>query len=167
MNAVGMNTDNKTRTSPTIGPWSSTIAFSAACRGVIFPSSTILAQSSTTTMASSTTIAMASTSPNRVRVLRVNPSSFITANVAISDTGIVIIGMITALQLCRNRRITNITISVVSANVTSTSSIDAETKLVVFISTRQLTPSGRYRSSSSSFCSTSFATARALASERW
>ncbi len=165
MNAVGMNTDNKTRTSPTIGPWSSTIAFSAACRGVIFPSSTILAQSSTTTMASSTTIAMASTSPNRVRVLRVNPSSFITANVAISDTGIVIIGMITALQLCRNRRITSITISVVSANVTSTSSI--ETKLVVFISTRQLTPSGRYRSSSSSFCSTSFATARALASERW
>ncbi len=81
-------------------------------------------QSSTTTIASSTTMAMASTSPKSVRVLTVNPISFITAKVAIRDTGIVIIGMITARQFCRNMRITSITMSDVSRNVTSSSSID-------------------------------------------
>ncbi len=74
---------------------------------------------------------MARTNPNRVRVLRVNPISFITAKVAINDTGIVIIGMITARQLWRNKRITSITINVVSKKVISTSSIEAETKSVV------------------------------------
>ncbi len=80
-------------------------------------------------------MAIASTSPNSVRVLIVKPISFITAKVAISDTGIVIIGMITALQLWRKTSMISITIRVVSTNVTSTSSIDAVTKSVVFIST--------------------------------
>ncbi len=60
-----------------------------------------------------------------------NPSSFITANVAISETGIAIIGMITARQLCRKIRMTIITMRVVSTNVTSTSSIEALTNDVV------------------------------------
>ena len=131
MNAVGMKTDNSTRTSPTTGPCNSTMAFSALWRGVSFPFWTSRAQSSTTTIASSTTIAMASTRPKSVSVLRENPSSFMTANVAISDTGIAIIGMITARQLWRNISITNITMRVVSTNVTKTSSIDAVTNDVV------------------------------------
>ena len=99
INAVGIKTDNSTKTSPMTGPCNSCIAFSALCLGVSFPSCTSLAQSSTTTIASSTTMAMARTSPNKVRVLSENPKSFITANVAIRETGIAIIGIITALQL--------------------------------------------------------------------
>ena len=44
------------------------------------------------------TMAMASTSPKSVSVLIVKPNSFITANVAIRETGIVIIGISTARQ---------------------------------------------------------------------
>ncbi len=136
MNAVGMNTDSSTSTSPTTGPCSSTIALRAASRGVIDPSCTRRAQSSTTTIASSTTMAIASTRPKRVRVLREKPISFMTANVAMSDTGIVSIGMMTARQLWRKKSMTTITMRVVSTNVTSTSSTEAEMKLVVFINTR-------------------------------
>ncbi len=82
-------------------------------------------------MASSTTIAIASTRPNRVSVLSVNPITFITAKVAMSDTGMVIIGIITARQFWRKSSITIITMRVVSRNVTSTSSIDAVTNCVV------------------------------------
>ncbi len=62
----------------------------------------------------------------------VNPMSFITAKVATRDTGIVIIGITTARQFCRKSRITSITMSVVSRNVTITSSMEASTKSVVF-----------------------------------
>ena len=57
----------------------------------------------------------------------VNPITFITANVAMSDTGIVSMGMMTALQFCRKRRITMSTMSEVSMKVVSTSSMDAVT----------------------------------------
>ena len=70
---------------------------------------------------------MASTSPKSVRVLIVNPITFMTANVAMSATGIVIIGIITALQLWRKSMMTIMTISVVSTKVTSTSSMEAVT----------------------------------------
>ncbi len=53
-----------------------------------------------------------------------------------SDTGIVSIGMMTARQLWRKKSMTTITMRVVSTNVTSTSSTEAEMKLVVFINTR-------------------------------
>ncbi len=59
-----------------------------------------------------------------------------TANVAISDTGMAIIGIMTARQLCKKISMTIITISVVSTNVTSTSSIEAVTYVVVSIITR-------------------------------
>ena len=136
MKAVGMNTDRRTSTSPTTGPCSSFMAFSAASFGDSFPLSMMREQSSTTTMASSTTIAIARTSPKRVRVLIVNPISFITAKVATSDTGMVIIGIMTARQFCRKSMMTSITISVVSRKVTRTSSMDALTKSVVSRITR-------------------------------
>lgn len=49
----------------------------------------------------------------------------ITANVPINDTGIVIQGIITARQFCRNKKITSITSKVVSKKVTITSSMEA------------------------------------------
>ncbi len=131
MKAVGMNTDKSTSTSPITGPCSSFIACSAACVGVTPPLSSIRLTSSTTTMASSTTMAIASTRPKSVSVLRENPIAFITANVAIRETGMVIIGIMTARQFCRNSNITSMTMRVVSKNVTITSSIDADTKSVV------------------------------------
>jgi hypothetical protein len=48
---------------------------------------------SMTTIASSTTSPVASVKPKSVRVLMENPSAFISANVPISDTGIVIAGI--------------------------------------------------------------------------
>ena len=167
MKAVGMNTDRSTSTSPMTGPWSSFMALMAAWRGVICPLSTIRAQSSTTTMASSTTMAMASTRPKSVRVLRVNPISFMTAKVAMSETGIVSIGMMTALQLWRKNMMTIITMSVVSTKVTSTSSMEAVTKSVEFMITRYFTPSGKYCWRSSSLSLTFEATSRALAPGVW
>ena len=134
--AVGMNTDRSTSTSPTTGPVSSFMALMAACLRSIFPWSSRRLQSSTTTIASSTTMAMASTMPNSDRVLSVKPMIFITANVAIRLTGMVSIGMMTALQFCRNSRMTSMTIRDVSMNVTITSSIDAFTKSVVLSMTR-------------------------------
>ncbi len=74
-------------------------------------------------MASSTTIAIASTRPKSVSVFSVKPIIFITAKVPISETGIVSIGITTALQFCRKIRITTITISDVSTNVTNRLSI--------------------------------------------
>ena len=53
-----------------------------------------------------------------------------------SETGIVIIGMMTALQFCRKRSMTTITMSVVSRNVVTTSLRDSRTKSVVFSTTR-------------------------------
>ena len=44
---------------------------------------------------------IASTSPNSDRLLSEKPSTAITANVPISDTGTAIIGMIVARQSCR------------------------------------------------------------------
>ncbi len=131
INAVGINTAMSTNATPITGPCNSYMAFSAAWRGVCLPWSRMRAQFSTTIIASSTTIAMASTKPNSVSVLMVNPSNFITANVAMSDTGIVIIGMITARQFCRNSNITIITMIVVSSSVRSTSAIEASTNSVV------------------------------------
>ena len=114
---VGMNTAIITSTTPTIGPLISSIAFSVASRGGSPSSSMMRVAFSTTTMASSTTMAMARMSPKRVRVLMVNPSSSMTANVPMSDTGMVRQGMSVALQFCRKRNITSITSRVVSSRV--------------------------------------------------
>ena len=120
-----MNTASNTRTTPTIGPVISPIAFVTASRGEYCPVSNNLEAFSTTTIASSTTIATAKISPNNVNVLIEKPNAAITANVPISDTGIVIQGIITARQFCRNKKITSITSKVVSKKVTITSSMEA------------------------------------------
>ena len=96
--AVGTNTDSSTSTSPTTGPVSSLMAFVAAALREMSPRSTSRLQSSTTTIASSTTMAMASTMPKSDSVLSENPMTFITAKVAMSDTGMVSMGMTTARQ---------------------------------------------------------------------
>ena len=62
--------------------------------------------------------------------------SFITAKVAMSDTGMVSMGMMTARQLWRKSRMTIITMTVVSRRVTRRSSMDSVTKSVELSSTR-------------------------------
>jgi len=125
INVVGIKTANNTNTTPTIGPVISPIALVTASLGEYCPVSSKREAFSTTTIASSTTIATASINPNRVKVLIENPSAAMTASVPISDTGMVIHGMMTARQFCRNRKITSTTNKVVSRKVTSTSSMDA------------------------------------------
>jgi len=122
---VGINTASNTSTTPTIGPVISPIAFVTASRVEYCPVSNNLEAFSTTTMASSTTMATAKINPNNVSVLIEKPNAAITASVPIRDTGMVRQGIITALQFCKNRKITSITSSVVSKKVTITSSIEA------------------------------------------
>jgi hypothetical protein len=55
---------------------------------------------SSTTMASSTTIPMASTSPNNVRLLRVNPVIFMMNSVPTSDTPTSMSGKMSDFQSC-------------------------------------------------------------------
>ena len=73
------------------GPVISSIALIVASRGgrpLRHPVLDVLE----TTMASSTTMPMASTRPNSVRLFSVKPSTLMTANVPISDTGTAITG---------------------------------------------------------------------------
>ena len=79
---------------------------------------------SRTTIASSTTMPMASTSPNNVRLFRLNPSKYMIASVPTSDTGTSIIGRIIAFQSWRKRRTTIATRRIASISVLNTSSID-------------------------------------------
>lgn len=102
---VGINTASNTSTTPTMGPVISPIASVTACRAVYRPVSNRRVEFSTTTMASSTTIATANISPNNVKVLIEKPNNDMIANVPISETGIVIQGMMTARQFCRKGRL--------------------------------------------------------------
>ena len=86
---------------------------------------------STTTMASSTTMPMASTRPNIDSVLTENPSIGKKMKVPISDTGIVISGMIVARMFCRKMKTTSVTRISASMNVCTIPSIDASTAGVV------------------------------------
>ena len=98
INIVGTNTASNTRTTPTIGPVISPIAFVTASRGEYCPVSSNLEAFSTTTIASSTTMATAKINPNNVNVLIEKPNAAITARVPIKETGMVRQGIITALQ---------------------------------------------------------------------
>ena len=69
---------------------------------------------SSTTMASSTTRPIASTIARSVSVLTLNPNANISAKVAISDTGIVTIGMIAARNERRKNRMTKTTSAMAS-----------------------------------------------------
>ena len=164
---VGMNTAIITSTTPTIGPLISSIAFSVASRGGNPSSSMMRVAFSTTTIASSTTMAMASMSPKRVRVFMVNPSNSITANVPISDTGMVRQGMSVALQFCRNRKMTSITNMVVSTIVKRTSLMELLTTSVVSSAIWYCTSGGNAVARSSILSLTAFDTASELEPGDW
>ena len=82
-------------------------------------------------IASSTTRPIARTSPHRVSVLIENPKAAIIANVATSETGIAIIGMIVARTPCRKTKTTISTSRNASSSVSSTSAMFSRTYLVV------------------------------------
>ena len=103
MNAVGTNTASRTSVVAMTGPVISTIAASVASLAFMPVSSMLRATFSTTTIASSTTMPIASTSPNSVSVLSEKPSSAMTANVPISETGIVRLGISVVRKSCPGR----------------------------------------------------------------
>ena len=79
---------------------------------------------STTTMASSTTMPTASTRPNSDRLFRLKPNNVIKKKVPISETGMAMIGITAARQVCRNMMITSTTSTTAMRIVNSTSSTD-------------------------------------------
>ena len=88
---MGTKTAPSTAEVAMIGPVTSAIAALAAAMGGS-PASSCRSTFSTTTIASSTTSPMASTMPSMLMVLSENPITSITANVAMSDTGMATAG---------------------------------------------------------------------------
>ena len=130
MKATGTNTAISTAVVAMIGPVTSAIAALVAASG-FSPASSCRSTFSTTTMASSTTRPIASTMPSRLSMLSEKPSISMTTSVAISDTGMAMVGMIVVRQLCRKTNTTATTSTSASPSVISTSCIEAETKRVV------------------------------------
>ena len=100
MKATGTNTAISTAVVAMIGPVTSAIAFLAAASGGR-PASSWRSTFSTTTIASSTTRPIASTMPSRLSMLSEKPKTYMIASVAISETGMAMVGMIVVRQLCR------------------------------------------------------------------
>ena len=118
---------------------------------------------SITTIASSTTMPVASTMPKSVSVLIEKPNSLMNANVPMSDTGIVIAGMIVLRQFCRNRNITRMTSTIASPSVFSTSMIDSRTTTTLSNASRHSSPGGKLRSRRAISAITPWNTSSALA----
>ncbi len=126
-----MNTDIKVSVTPAMAPPSSSIALIEASLGPI-PSCSMMRQTFSTTMiASSTTMAIASTSPNSEIRLMVIPNADISANVPISETGMVMVGMRVPRQSCRNRKMVRKTRTPASNSVWITPSMASCTNVVV------------------------------------
>ena len=130
MKATGTKTAISTAVVAMMGPVTSLIALRAACNGGR-PASSWRSTFSTTTIASSTTRPIASTMPSRLSMFSEKPSISMTTSVAISDTGMAMVGMIVVRQFCRKMNTTATTRARASASVISTSCIAAETKRVV------------------------------------
>ena len=130
MNADGMNTAHSVSAIASSAPPTSSMVRCAASRGDS-PSRRLRSTFSTTTIASSTTMPTASTSPNSDRLFSENPSAARIAKVPTSDTGIAMIGMIDARQVCRNRITTTTTSATASTMVTTTSCTDCAMNSVV------------------------------------
>ena len=124
INAQGTNTAHSTRATPITGPVTSCMARNAASRGDS-PCSIQRSTFSTTTIASSTTMPIASTSPNRERLLRLNPSPAINANVPTIATGTATSGMSVARQFCKKTSTTSATRMIASRSVFKTSAFDS------------------------------------------
>ena len=102
------------------------------------------------TMASSTTKPVAIVSDIRVRLLRLNPSRYITPKVPTNDSGTATLAMNVAGMLRRNRKITATTRATASISSNSTSSTEARIEVVRSVSNATWTPSGRLASSDGS-----------------
>src|SRR5271165_5871280 len=109
----------------------SDMATDVAVRGSELSSFICRCTFSMTTIASSTTRPVASVMPNIVRELIEKPNVLINAKVPISDTGIVIAGMIVARQSSRKRKMTTMTMMIASPSVPTTSRIESPTTVVV------------------------------------
>ena len=137
----GTNTAERTRVIARTGPVISSIALIVAVRASS-PVAICRSMFSSTTIASSTTMPIASTSPNRVRLLSVNPIADMIANVPMSDTGTSIIGRIIARQSCRNSSTTMATRMTASRRVANTSLTDSRMNGVVSYAIWYSSPSG-------------------------
>lgn len=102
MNEVGMNTDINTSEVVTMAADMPSMARLVATYGDRTPLSNWACTASTTTMASSTTVPMTSTRAKSVSKLRLNPATYMNANVPMSDTMIDTVGMTVERTLCRN-----------------------------------------------------------------
>src|ERR1035437_534038 len=120
---------------------------------------------SMTTIASSTTRPVASVMPNSVSELMENPNILMNANVPMSETGIVIAGMMVARQSCRNRKMTMMTMMMASASVFSTSWIESETTVVESTAMIPFRPGGKDFCNSANTCLQRLSTSSALAFE--
>ena len=98
-----MNTARTTRVVAISAPVTSSIACRAASLESNPFSSMFREVFSTTTMASSTTIPIARIRPKSVSMFSEKPAASSTANVASSDTGMVIVGTRVARKFCMNR----------------------------------------------------------------
>ena len=108
-NATGTNTAISTSAVAMTAPSTSRIASDAACRADTLYSWMCRSMFSITTIASSTTMPVARMMPKSVSVLMEKPISLTNANAPISDTGIVIAGMIVLRQVCRKTKMTSTT----------------------------------------------------------
>jgi hypothetical protein len=94
------------------------------------------------TMASSTTSPIASTRASRVRMLIEKPSKAMTAKVPITEIGIAVIGMTTARQSRRKKKITAMTMAKAMKKVVKTSSTERWTNTELSYPTVTTIPSG-------------------------
>ena len=129
--ATGTNTATSTRPVAITAPKTSRIASEAACRALFLYCWMWRSIFSITTIASSTTMPVARMIPKSVRVLMEKPISFTNANAPMSETGIVIAGMMVLRQVWRKTKITRTTRAMASASVFKTSRIDSLTTSVV------------------------------------
>ena len=98
---------------------------------------------SMTTMASSTTRPVASVMPKSVSVLIEKPRALTNANVPMSETGMVMAGMIVAPPVLRNTKITRMTRKIAVPSVEITSRIDSPTASVVSNAISYFMPGGK------------------------
>ena len=104
------------------------------------------------TMASSTTKPVAIVSAISERLSRLKPHRYITASVPMSDSGTLVLGMIVAGTLRRNRKITITTRATARLSSNSTSCTEARMVLVRSVSTVTSTAAGRLPVSAGSSC---------------
>ncbi len=133
---MGRKTPIRTSAMAISAPETSSIVRCAASRGVTLSCAISRSMFSMTTMASSTTMPMASTMPNSDRLLRLKPKAASVAKEPISETGMAMIGISAARQLCRNRSTTTATSSTASNRVCSTASMEAAMYSVGLYGTR-------------------------------